>query len=461
MNEKKAVALSSVLAAILLTTFKLVVGLLTGSLGILSEAAHSGLDLVAALITLLAVRTSDRPADDQHPYGHGKVENLSAFFETLLLVVTCVWIIYEAVERLFFKTVTVEITAWAFAVVILSIVVDISRSRALLRVARRHRSQALEADALHFRTDIWSSCVVLVGLVCVWIGERLGSDAVFAKADALAALGVAGIVIVVSFQLGKRSVNALLDSAPEGLAAAIEEAVAQVDGVLRCKRVRLREAGNKTFVDIIIDVERNIRIESNEAIADAVEMRVHEMAPGADVVVHSDPVKDAEEDLSARIHSVADRFGYRIHNLLAYEIGEQFIVELHLEVDQQLTVAAAHDVACGLEERLVREIAALQEVHVHIEPRRETRLPFDGNNQEPLVAEIAKIAQEVNGVVNCHDVRIKQHGAQLYLSMHCTFPDEMPLVEAHDIISEIEHRLVEAIPGMARVMIHPEPRSNS
>ncbi|MEJ2556675.1 MAG: cation diffusion facilitator family transporter, partial [Anaerolineae bacterium] len=175
-KEKRSAALSSVLAAVLLTGLKLVVGLLTGSLGILAEAAHSGLDLVAALVTFFAVRLSDRPPDKRHLYGYGKVENLSALVETLLLLVTCIWIIYEAIERLFFKSVEIEASFWAFGVMAVSIVVDISRSRILYRAARKHNSQALEADALHFSTDIWSSSVVIVGLALVWLSERLGPD---------------------------------------------------------------------------------------------------------------------------------------------------------------------------------------------------------------------------------------------------------------------------------------------
>ena len=206
-REKHWVALSSVLAAIFLTGMKLVVGLMTGSLGILSEAAHSGLDLVAAVVTLFAVRISGRPADREHTYGHGKVENLSALFETVLLLVTCIWIIYEAIQRLFFKEVLVEASIWAFVIMGVSIVIDFSRSRALARVAKKYQSQALEADALHFSTDIWSSSVVIGGLLLVRGADWLGL-AWLTKADALAAMGVAGIVVYISAQLGQRTIAA-------------------------------------------------------------------------------------------------------------------------------------------------------------------------------------------------------------------------------------------------------------
>ena len=242
-HEKRWVALTSVLAAILLTSMKLVVGLLTGSLGILAEAAHSGLDLVAALVTYFAVRISGRPADARYTYGYGKVENLSALIETLLLLLTCVWIISEAILRLFFKSVEVEASIWAFLIMGISILVDLGRSRSLARAARKYDSQALEADALHFSTDIWSSSVVIVGLILVVLSARLGIPWL-AKADAVAAMGVAGIVVFVSLQLGKKTVTALLDAVPAGLRDEVTRAV-RVPGVQEVRRTVFAAAGRR------------------------------------------------------------------------------------------------------------------------------------------------------------------------------------------------------------------------
>src|SRR5215467_7163482 len=166
-REKRAVAGNSVLAAIAITVLKIIVGITTGSLGILSEAAHSGLDLVAALVTFFSVRVSDKPADADHQYGHGKVENFSAFLETGLLLLTCVWIVYEAIKRLMVHNVEIEPSLAAFLVMFFSIAVDTWRSRALRRIASKYDSQALQADALHFSTDIWSSSVVIIGLALV------------------------------------------------------------------------------------------------------------------------------------------------------------------------------------------------------------------------------------------------------------------------------------------------------
>ncbi len=295
-TEKHNAALSSVVAAIALTTFKIIVGMLTGSLGILAEAAHSGLDLVAALVTFLAVRISGKPADLEHPYGHGKVENLSALFETLLLLATCVWIIIEALTRLFIKPVEIDVSIWAFVVMLVSIVIDYSRSRMLFRVAKKYRSQALEADALHFSTDIWSSTVVIGGLLLVLLAELVPGFSFLKQADAVAALGVAMIVIYVSIRLGIRTVQALLDSAPEGLAVEIKAAVESVPGVVDCHNVRLRHSGPSYFVDVHVLLDGEQSLNEAHALTETIEDVIKKLLPEADVTVHPEPL--VEESIS-------------------------------------------------------------------------------------------------------------------------------------------------------------------
>src|SRR5207302_4533986 len=229
--EKRSAAGTSVWAAVVITGLKMVVGITTGSLGILSEAAHSGLDLVAAILTFFSVRVSDKPADADHQYGHGKVENFSPFVETGLLLLTCAWIIYQAVERMFFRKVGVEPSIAAFAVMLVSMGVDSWRSRALGRIAQKFDSQALEADALHFSTDIWSAGVVVLGLALVVVGRNLHVDWL-QDADPIAALFVAGVVVSVSWRLARRTIDALLDAAPAGVRAQITDAILHVEGVL-------------------------------------------------------------------------------------------------------------------------------------------------------------------------------------------------------------------------------------
>lgn len=288
-HEKRRAALVSVSAAILLTAIKITVGLMTGSLGILAEAAHSGLDLAAALMTLFAVRVSSKPADIEHTYGHGKVENLSALFETLLLLLTCVWIVYEAVQRLFFKQVLVDASLWGFLIMIVSIGVNIFNSRLLFKTAHKYNSQALEADALHFSTDIWSSVVVVFGLSCVWLSGKVSALSFLDKADSIAALGVAIIVIYVSFKLGWRTISALLDTAPKGTTQKITTAVESIPGVINVHNLRLRTSGPHIYVDAHILVNGDQTLEEAHHLTEHVEQVVHEILPGSDVTVHPEP----------------------------------------------------------------------------------------------------------------------------------------------------------------------------
>jgi cation diffusion facilitator family transporter len=288
-HEKRSAAMSSVVAAVGLTGFKVIVGLTTGSLGILAEAAHSGLDLMAAMMTFLAVRISSKPADRNHLYGHGKAENLSALFETLLLLFTCFWIIYEATHSLFVHAAVLKVTFWSFAVMITSIVVDISRSRVLYRAARRYNSQALEADALHFSTDIWSSGVVILGLFCVKVSKWVPGLAFLRQADSVAAIMVGLIVVYVSVRLGIRTVQALLDIAPSGMEKKIISAVEVMPGVTDCHSVRLRYSGSQFFVDIHVLADGNQTLKDAHNLTEEIERVIQKFVPNADVTVHPEP----------------------------------------------------------------------------------------------------------------------------------------------------------------------------
>jgi cation diffusion facilitator family transporter len=297
VREKHSAALTSVIAAIGLTVIKVVIGVLTGSLGILSEAAHSGFDLAAALVTLMAVRVSDRPPDIRHQFGHGKVENLSALFETLLLLITSLLIIYEAIQRLFIKEVHVDASIWAFLVMGISVIVNITRAQVLRRTAKKHNSQALQADAIHFQTDIWSSLVVILGLVGVRVAEIFPRYAFFAKADAIAALGVSLIVIWVGFKLGRASVEALMDTAPQGLNQKIICAVEQIPGVINCHHVRIFPSGANLFIDAHVVLNDRLSLRDVHKILDRIEHEIRAIAPKAEVTVHPEPlshIRDAE-----------------------------------------------------------------------------------------------------------------------------------------------------------------------
>jgi cation diffusion facilitator family transporter len=280
-KEKKRVALFSVIAAVFLTGFKLSVGLLTGSLGILSEALHSLLDLFAAIITYFSVRVSDKPADQLHNYGHGKVENFSALIETILLLITCVWIVYEAIGRLSTGATHIEVNFWSYLVVISSILIDYTRSRSLRRVAKKYNSQALEADALHFSTDIWSSVVVLFGLICANFGYYF--------ADSIAALGVACVVLVVCWQLGKKSVDVLLDTAPREKIQLVRETLTGFSEVKHFHSLKVRTAGADTFVKVNVHLDPELNLRQVHEICDKIEFEIGNRIERSEVNIHAEP----------------------------------------------------------------------------------------------------------------------------------------------------------------------------
>ncbi len=466
VREKKNVAAASVAAAVFLTGSKLVVGLWTGSLGILAEAAHSALDLAAAAVTLFAVRVSDRPPDTSHLYGHGKVENLSALFETLLLLVTCIWIIYEAIQRLFFVTVKVDPSLWAFLVMGLSIVIDLSRSRALSRIAKKYRSQALEADALHFSTDIWSSMVVIAGLALVKIGEYTGSKKwTFERADAIAALLVAVIVIFVSMRLGRRAVDALLDRAPSGLAERIARAVNGIDGIHKVSRIRVRDIGSRIFVDLTVDVPRRFSFEESHQLVQRAEDAVRGLCANADVVIHAEPIVEREGILE-KIHAVAAREHVFVHNVTTYWTDRGMWINLDLEVDPGCSFERAHGMASDFESRLREELmdgttaAAIADVAVHIEPGSNESVqgtPMDPARADTYIQKIVEISRQLKGSDGSHQIELHEVGGRVYLSFHLLIRSDISIAEVHNMAEEMESRLRLEFPELGRVVIHTEP----
>ena len=459
--EKRAVAGSSVLAAMAITLLKIVVAVSTGSLGILSEAAHSGLDLIAAIITFFSVRVSDLPADADHQYGHGKVENFSAFMETGLLLLTCVWIVYEAVRRIFYHHVEIEPSIAAFIVMFLSMCVDYWRSRALARIAVKYDSQALEADALHFSTDIWSSGVVALGLFLVLIGRNYRIDWL-RDADPIAALFVAGVVVYVSWRLARKTIDALLDAAPTGVRNRIIDAVSKVEGVLEIDRVRIRRAGNRYFADLSVGLARNVTFQRSEQVADAVTTSVHRILPDSDVMVHSSPRAQRTENIFDRIRAVATRNNLNVHDVSVQDLGGHLHVEQHLELDERLTLKEAHDQVTLLESEMRDDVPELSSILTHIESEPATIETGDEIVRDArLERRLKAIASEFPEILDMHDVQIKRVRNRLYVSCHCTLSDELPLLRVHDISTALEIRFKQDAPELFRVLIHPEPRTDN
>jgi cation diffusion facilitator family transporter len=459
--EKRAVAGNSVVAAVLITSGKIVVGITTGSLGILSEAAHSALDLIAALLTYFSVGVSDKPADAEHQYGHGKVENFSAFVETGLLLLTCAWVIYEAIMRLFYRHVEVEPSIGAFAVMLVSMAVDWWRSRALGRIATKYESQALEADALHFSTDIWSAGVVVLGLALIRLGRVYHLDWL-RNADPIAALFVGGVIVSVSWRLARRTIDALLDAAPPGVLAQITGAVSRVEGVLEVGRVRIRRAGNRYFVDLAVGLARTVTFQRSEQLVTAVTAAVHGILPDADVTVQPLPRAQRSENIFDRIRAVATRHNLNVHDISVQDLAGQLHVEQHVELDERMTLKSAHDQVTELEADMRRDIPEIADILTHIESEPATietgdELIRDADLERRLKVAAAQFPQ----ILDVHEFIIKRVRGRLYVSCHCTFSDDLSLARVHDIQTELEIRFKQAAPELFRVLIHPEPSTDN
>ena len=459
--EKRAVAGNSVVAALVITGGKIVVGVTTGSLGILSEAAHSALDLIAASLTYLSVGVSDKPADADHQYGHGKVENFSAFVETGLLLLTCIWVIYEAIVRLFFRRVEVEPSIWAFAVMLGSMAVDWWRSRALGRIANKYDSQALEADALHFSTDVWSAGVVVLGLALILAGRIYHVDWL-RLADPIAALFVAGVIVSVSWRLARRTVDALLDAAPTGVRAQITDAVSHVDGVLEIGRVRIRRAGNRYFADLVVGLARTVTFQRSGQLATAVTAAVHQVLPDADVTVQPLPRAQGSENIFDRIRAVATERNLNVHDISVQEFAGQMHVEQHIELDERMTLKDAHDQVTELEADMRRDLPEIADILTHIESEPATiEKPEEVVSDAKLEKRLKAVASQFPEVLDVHDFVIKRVRGRMYLSCHCTLPDNLSLAEVHDIQTELEIRFKQDAPELFRVLIHPEPSTDN
>jgi cation diffusion facilitator family transporter len=469
-REKTGVALSSLLAASVLTVLKLIVGLATHSLGILAEAAHSALDLVAAGVTLWAVRVSGRPASREFPYGRGKFENLSALFETVLLLATCLWIVYEAVQRLYFKHgIGVDVKSpWAFLaflIVMLSMAVDFSRSRALGHFARKYHSQALEADALHFSTDIWSSGVVLLGLAGAWVAGRWHAPGLswLGHADTVAALGVAAIIVGVSLRLGKKSLDDLLDRVPVELQEQVEQVAAGVAGVLQVTKVRLRRSGPETFADVTLSVGHSTSFERAHEIADQAAAAVRAILPRADVVVHAEPVPLPDEELTTTVRVVAARHGLGAHGVRIFDDAGQRGIELHLEVSGQSSVEQAHQQATEFERDLRQSVPNLSRIVSHLEPVGDAAATVRAEPaaQTQVQRALAEFYRKHGFPLDPHHIVAQRVGGELQVSFHCRLGADMAMTEAHDWTVRLEEFLRGRIRNLGRVVIHVEPLKGS
>ncbi len=459
--EKRGVALVSVGAACVMTGLKLAVGLLTGSLGVLSDAAHSALDLAGSALTLLSVRVADRPADWNHPYGHAKVENISAFVETGLMAVSAVWITAEAINRIFFHPVALRFSVWPFLVLGASIAVDLWRSGKLRAVAKRTGSEALEADALHFASDIWASVAVLLGLTAAWVG-RVEHVAWLRYADPGAALIVSGMILVFGWRLAWRAVGALTDAISPELHTQLLDAVRGVRGVLGIDQARVRRSGSAYFADVTLSLPRKLTFQRTETLVREATAAVEGVLPGADVVIRTVPRETVAESVFDKVRAVAARNNAVVHDVSIEAFADGLHVEQHIEVAETMTLLEGHRFVHGLEEEIRREVPQVQSVLTHIESEPATiEEPIRVERDRRIEQRLREAATEVPEVVDIHEVLVDRIGERLHVTCHCTLPDAMEMRRVHESITALENRFKLRCPEVDRVLIHPEPASDN
>jgi cation diffusion facilitator family transporter len=454
MTAQQRTALLSVVAAAALVAIKLVTGLLTGSLGLVAEAMHSGTDFVAALLTFYAVRVAVRPPDREHPFGHGKAEHLSALGEAAFLVVVSGFIVFASIRRLVNEGGDEVDAAWyAIAVLVVVIAIDLSRMVVSLRTSRRYRSPALAANALHFGSDLLGTSAVLVGLLLVRAGYH--------DADAIAALVVAALVVTAAVRLMRQNVNVLMDRSPAAAEADARRAILAAEPGIELRRMRVRQAAGRHFVDVVVGIAADAALGQGHALADRVEDAVHRTLPGSDVVVHVEPA-EAPDDLRQRASGAALTVPHvrEVHNVSVLVVDGGRELSLHLKLPRDLPLADAHDVADDVERAILGAVPEIGDVHIHIEP-------LAGGDaaaaEQPLPLEVAHVDRAIRAIVRevtgaaARDVRIRRGPGGLLALLTVSVPGDQPLGEAHDAAGEIERRVRDASPELNEVVVHTEP----
>ncbi len=456
--EKQRVARHSMAAAAAMTLLKIAAGLVSGSLGVLSDAAHSGLDLVGAALTYFSVHVSDKPADEDHTYGHGKIENLSAFSEAGLMALSCAWIIGEAIERIFFRPVEVHHSLWPVLVLVTSIGVDIWRSRQLRAVATRTGSPALATDAFHFSSDIWATSAVLAGLGAAWVGERFQVPWL-RYADPVAAVVVSLMILRMTLRVGHEAVAALVDEIPAETRRRLVREVERVDGVVAVERVRVRRAGAGYFVDVSLALPRRYTFEHTGDLVLAATTAVQRVLPSADVLIHPIPRETKAESIFDRVRAVAARNNVSVHELSIQTHHGRLQVELHVELGEHLTLREAHGFVTGLEAEILRNVPEVDSVLTHIESepatieQPEEELVEDRRLEQALRTAAAMFPE----ITDVHAITVGRTREHISVTCHCTLPDELPMNRVHELITALEDRFKLECPEVYRVTIHPEP----
>ena len=452
-RRKQRAAALSIAASAGITLAKGMAGLATGSLALISDAAHSLLDVAATTVTWFAVRASSKPADEEHQYGHGKVESLAALVQTAFLFVLSGAVALEGLRQLWQGTASVVPSWTAAGVLVAAIAVDAWRWWGLKRVARETGSDALDADALHFSSDLVNSALVL----CAFGAAALG----YPQADPLVALGVSLFIALAGFRLARRTLEALLDAAPKGLSDSIRAKVEDLPGVAAVERVRVRPAGDRIFGEVHVQVARTLPLEKVAAVKERILGAVREESPRAEVVVAIEPTQLDDETILEKVLLIAAKHRVPVHHIMVQEVDGRSSLSLDVEVDGRMSLGAAHSVATKLEAALREEFGPQMEVDTHIEPLRVA--PMSGENESPEVRErialaLSETARRVGEISDVHSVRVRRTADGLLVTYHCRFDPALTVASVHALVDELERRMRVEHPGILRLTGHAEPR---
>lgn len=451
---KQRAAILSVMATILLTAAKIVGALISGSLALLTDALQGLVDVGSTLFTWFAVRASDKPADEQHHYGHGKVEALAALVETAILFTLAGAILWEAGNRLWHGLIEhVAVTPLVIGVMLLSMTVDAIRWRSLTRVARETGSEALAGEATHFSADFIGSALVLLGLVGVWYGIE--------RADTVAAFAIAAYTAYSAYRLARRTLDTLMDAAPEGVGEKLREVARAVPGVVGINWLRVRPAGGRIHGEIGISVSRTLPLERVTAIKAQLGAALTAAEPDSEITITADPVQVDDETVLERVLLIALKLKIPVHHVTVHSIGEKLSVSLDMEVDQSLPLGEAHEIATRLESAIRAEFGGETEVETHIEPM-ETGQPAGHNAAwetvedigKALAGEAAKLAGPIHDI---HSVRVRQTAKGLVVNYHCRVDPALDVATVHGAVDAIERAVRLARPQVCRLVSHAEP----
>lgn len=449
---KSRVAAISIVASASMAAIKFVVGMAIGSIALISEALHSLIDLIATIITWAVVRVSDKPADAEHHYGHGKLESLSALGVTAMLYILAGGIVVEAFGRLREGVAPTTVSALPFVVLVIDIAVNLWRARALHKTARDTRSQALEADALHFTSDVFGSIAVIIGLGLFALGYKWG--------DAAAAIGVAVMISLLGLRLARSTIETLLDRAPEGATEAAESAIRAIPGVIDVERLRVRLVGATHFIDATVKVPRTYPIDRIDGIKRKAELAVAGVLHDADLTFTAVPVARDSESVRERIMVISRNRGLAIHHVTVHDLGGKLTIGIDLEVDSDMSLVDAHNVTLDLEQAIRDEFGADVEVDTHIEPL-EPELPHGvdaaADQIETIQQALTRIAAERGAIHDIHSVRVRDTDAGQIVNFHCRATPTMSVIDVHDNVDAIERALRRAFPTVKRVISHAEP----